>query len=88
MQKQPVKSRNHDLFLSYPQRRHLSGAATPDESGPRSDGNEEVLRIPQRSSTTGTSSMTVGVFYSPSQLDKHGLVWFLCLMSYQASRTI
>ena len=25
----------------------LSGATTPGQSGPRSDGNEEVLRIPK-----------------------------------------
>ena len=31
----------------------LSGATTPEESGPGSDGNEEV-RIPQSSSITGT----------------------------------
>ena len=34
--------------------RILSGATTPDQSGPGSDGNEGVLRIPQSSSTAGT----------------------------------
>ena len=33
----------------------LSGLTTPGQSGPRSDGNEEVLRIPQRSSITGST---------------------------------
>ena len=36
--------------------RILSGATTQGQSGPRNDGNEEVLRIPQISSITGTSS--------------------------------
>ena len=31
----------------------LSGATTPGQSGPRSDGNEGVLSIPQSSSITG-----------------------------------
>ena len=35
--------------------RALSGATTPGQSGPESDGNEGVLRIPQSSSTAGTS---------------------------------
>ena len=33
----------------------LSGATTPGQSGPVSDGNKGVLRIPQSSSITGTS---------------------------------
>ena len=33
----------------------LSGATTPGHSGPGSDGNKEVFRIPQNSSITGTS---------------------------------
>ena len=33
----------------------LSGATIPGQSGPGSDGNEGVLRIPQRSSIAGTS---------------------------------
>ena len=33
----------------------LSGATTPGQSGPRSDGNEGVLNIPQSSSITGVS---------------------------------
>ena len=35
--------------------RTLSGATSPGRSGPRSDGIEEVLRIPQSSSITGVS---------------------------------
>ena len=35
--------------------RTLSGATNPDQSGPRSDSNEGVLCIHQRSSFTGTS---------------------------------
>ena len=33
----------------------LSGATTPGQSGPGSDGNERVLGIPRSSSITGTS---------------------------------
>ena len=33
----------------------LSGATAPGQSGPGSDGNEGVLRIPQSSSIAGTS---------------------------------
>ena len=35
--------------------RTLSGATTPGQSVPGSDGNEGVLRIPQSPSITGTS---------------------------------
>ena len=35
--------------------RTLSGTSTPDQSGPESDGNEGVFRIPQISSITGTT---------------------------------
>ena len=34
----------------------FSSSSTPSQSGPGSDGNEEVLRIPQSSSITGASS--------------------------------
>ena len=33
----------------------LSGAPTPGQNGPRSDGNKRILPIPQSSSITGTS---------------------------------
>ena len=35
--------------------RTLSGSTTPGQSGPRSDSNNEVLRIPKISSISGTS---------------------------------
>ena len=35
--------------------RTLSSVTTPDQIGSGSDGNEEVLRIPQSSNITGTS---------------------------------
>ena len=75
--------------------RTLSGATTPGQSGPKSDSNKGVLRIPQSSIITGTSPSdclmsypghslrggvlplcreTVGVFYSPSQLNKISFV--------------
>ena len=41
----------------------LSCATIPGQSGPRSDGNEGVLRIPQSSSITGTSPSDCLVSY-------------------------
>ena len=43
--------------------RAQSGATTPGQSGPGSDGNEGVLRIPQSSSTAGTSPSDCLVSY-------------------------
>ena len=43
--------------------RTLSGATTPDQSGPGSDGNEGVLHIPQSSTITGTSPSDCLVSY-------------------------
>ena len=40
--------------------RILSGATTPDQSGPGINGNEGVLCIPQSSSITGT--LMIGLF--------------------------
>ncbi len=41
----------------------LSGATTPGQSGPGSNGNEGVLRIPQSSNTAGTSPSDCLVSY-------------------------
>ena len=46
----------------------LSGATTPDQSGPGSDDNEELLRIPQSSSITGTSLSDCLVSYAGHSL--------------------
>ena len=43
--------------------RVLSGATTTGKSGPGSDGNKDVLRIPQSSSITGTSPSDCLVSY-------------------------
>ena len=43
--------------------RTLSGALTPSESGPGSNGNEEMFCIPQSSSITGTSPLDCLVSY-------------------------
>ena len=49
-------SKRQTIFSSIqPIDRALSGATTPGQSGPESDGNEGVLRIPQSSSIAGTS---------------------------------
>ena len=58
-----VKLRNHGLDLFNPLIGPLSGATTPDPSGPGSDGNDGVLRIPQSSSITGTSPSDCLVSY-------------------------
>ena len=42
----------------------LSGATTPDQSGPGSNGNEGVLRIPQSLSIAGTSPSDCLVSYN------------------------
>ena len=48
------------LYLTH---RTLSGATAPDQSGSESDGNKEVLSIPQSSSITRISSSDVLVSY-------------------------
>ena len=47
---------NRQYSSIWPIDRTLSGVTTPSQTGPVSDGNEEVLRIPQSSSITGTSA--------------------------------
>ena len=54
---------NTQVSSIYPINRTLSGATTPSQSGPGSDGNEEVFRIPQSSSITGTSASDCLVTY-------------------------
>ena len=53
----------------------LSGVTTPGQSGPGSDGNGGVLRIPQRSSITGTSLSDCLVSYLGHSLEE---VLLLC----------
>ena len=52
----------------WPIDRILSGATTPDQSGPESDGNKEVLRIPQGFSINGTSPSDCLVSYPEHSL--------------------
>ena len=49
--------------------RALSGATTPGQSGPGSDGIEEVLCIPQSFSTAGTSPSDCLVSYTGHSAD-------------------
>ena len=52
---QPIQFNNSTQFSSiWPIDRTLSGATTPSQSGPWSDGSEEVLCIPQSSIITET----------------------------------
>ena len=52
--------RNHGLVLFNPL---ISSATTLGQSGPGSDSNKRVLRIPQSSSITGSSSSACLVSY-------------------------
>ena len=52
----------------YPIDRTLSGATTPVQSGPASDGNEGILRIPQSSSIIGASPWDCLVSYTGHSL--------------------
>ena len=54
---------NIQLSFIWPIDRTLSGATTPGQSGPGSDGNEGVLRIPQSSSITEASPSDYLVSY-------------------------
>ena len=55
--------------------RTLSGATTPDQSGPERNGSVEVLHIPQSSNITGSSSSDCLVLYPEHSL---GRVLHLC----------
>ena len=50
----------------WPIDKNLSGA-TPDQSGPGSDGNEAILRIPQSSILIGTSPLDCLVSYQDTR---------------------
>ena len=45
----------------------LSGSTSPVQSGPGSDGNEGLLRIPQSSCTAGTSPSDCLVSYQDTR---------------------
>ena len=62
------------LVLFNPQTGTLSGATTPGQSGHGSDGNEGVLRIPQISSTAGTSPSDCLVSYPGHSLAEGGFL--------------
>ena len=51
----------------WPLDRTLSGATSPSQSEPGSDGNEGVLRIPQSSSITGNSLSDCLVSYQDTR---------------------
>ena len=60
----PVISRNGNVHYSiWPIEKTLSSATTPDQSGPWSNGNKGVLRIPQASNITGTLPLDCLVSY-------------------------
>ena len=53
----------------------ISGATTPGQSGPGSDGNKGVVRIPQSSSTAGTSPSDCLVSYPGHSLGGFDQDW-------------
>ena len=53
-----------------PTDRNLSGATTPDQRGPRSDGSQGVHRIPQSSSITGASPSDCLMSYTGHSLEE------------------
>ena len=53
----------HSLVLFNPLIGSLSGATNSDQSGTESDGNKEVLHIPQSSSIIGASPSDCSVLY-------------------------
>ena len=55
--------------------RALSDAITPGQSGPGSDGNKEVLRIPQSSSITGALPSDYLVSYAGHSLREVLFLW-------------
>ena len=65
----PVNS-NHGLLLFNPLIGPLPGTTTPGQSEPGSDSNEGVLRIPPRSSITGTSPSDCLVSYPGHSLGR------------------
>ena len=56
----------HEFISIGPIERALSGTTTPSQSGPRSNGNEEVIHIPQSSSIPGASPSDCLVSYGGS----------------------
>ena len=58
------------FFSIWAMDRTLSGATTPNQSGPESDGNKGVLRISQSSSITGTLPSDCLVSYLGHSLER------------------
>ena len=60
---QKTVNSNHGLVRFNPYIELLLDSTTPGQSGPASDGNKGVFRIPQSSSITGTSPSDCLVSY-------------------------
>ena len=68
---QVIQQSKNTLFSStWPIDRTLSGATIPGESGPESDGNKGVFRIPQSSGNTGASASDCFVSYIGHSLEE------------------
>ena len=65
--KKPVLWRKHGLVLFNTYIGPLSGATTPGQSGPGSNGNKRVLHIPLSSSITGTSPLDCLMSYQDTR---------------------
>ena len=66
---QKTVNSNHGLVLFNPLIGTLSGATTPGQSGPGSDGNEGVLHIPQNFNLNRTSPSDCLVSYPGHSLE-------------------
>ena len=68
----PFQTIQFDISIQFssisPNERALSGATTPSQSGPVSDGNKGVLHIPQSYSITGASPSDCLVSYQDIRL--------------------
>ena len=78
---------NYPHSTIWPIDRTLSGATTPGQSGPRSNGNEEVVHIPQSSSITGASPSDCLVSYLGHLLSGGGYSSAKMQSSYSTAST-
>ena len=62
-----------NIFSTWPIKRTLSGATTPGQSGPESDGNERVLWFSQSSSIIETARLDCFVSYPGHSAEKKTL---------------
>ena len=84
-QNSSISSISTQFSSIWPIDRTLSSATTPSQSGPASNGNEAVLRIPQSSSITGTSPCDCLVSYPGNLL---GESYSRCILQPQPTEQL